>query len=953
MNPKVAYRSASVLFVLSGATSLVYQVIWFKRFSHVWGNSSLAMAAVIASFLLGLGLGAGVVGPLADRVRRPLFWYGLSEIGIALWALVLPAVIRIVSSAAAPAEELLQARPLLLSLVRCSMTVVILGPACFLMGGTLPLIVRQFAWLASIQTRVVGWFYALNTLGGALGCYVAGFHLLSSAGLHRTNLFAAGVNLAVGLLAVAVSRTVLVEAPSPDQGQDPKSAGALTLETVPPVVRLCAFLAGFSALVLEVVWTRQLALVLGSSTYAFTAMLAVFLLGIAAGSLIIDGVLRRMGSPVGVLASVIALTVVGTALGQYLLPSLAALAGAAMEVRVSQVWNATLCLWTSAAVQFLPSLGMGMLFPLVVHLAGTSPETAGRRVGNVYAYSTAGTIVGSIGASLLMMPSLGLANSVRIALFAYALLAVLLGQPRGRRSLAWPAALTALVFVVSVQPFWSLDPRILNSGLYLYGYRGPQALSDESRVLHYGEGSACNVLVAQDEHGHRSLRVNGKVDASDRSDMRMQLGLAYIPRFLHPDARSVLVIGYGSGCTSGASLLFPDTTVTCCEIEPEVVAAGQHFSHVNHEPWASPGFSVVIDDGRSFLQSSKEEYDLILSEPSNPWIAGVSNLFTREFYEAARRRLRPGGMLAQWIQVYSFSVEDYALVVRTLLGSFEHCLLCRVSDGDTILLASADPFGVTGESLDRSTALVAASERIEADLKRYFEDADVRSIVLRSLVADEKGLRATALADGRSAINTDENMRLEFDAPRSLFGVQSGEREIMRGVLGLYDADLLASRLSLWRCSTAQLPALRGLVELMLGLELEERAREIVRIGLSIGSEEPYFLAQDLRLSRAVAGDDLKDAVRKVVTGSRTEAARLGVALWKEKDYRRAIEVFTVLSEAFPDSATLWANLAVNHRDLGDEEGALEALRKALELDPFNAFVEESRKSIDPASREE
>src|SRR6185295_17020180 len=239
-------------------------------------------------------------------------------------------------------------------------------------------------------------------------------------------------------------------------------------------------------------------------------------------------------------------------------------------------------------------------------------------------------------------------------------------------------------------------------------------------VLYYKEGAACNVIVT--EHFiDRALAVNGKVDATSQGDMDMQLGIAYLPRFLRPEAKNVLVIGYGSGTTSGASLLFPGTKVTCCEIEPAVYGASDEFSRVNHQPDKNPNFKILFDDGRSHLQGTRDHYDLILSEPSNPWLAGVASLFTTEFYALCREKLGGRGVLGQWIQLYSFSDAEYALVIRTATSSFKYAALLRISSSDTVLLCSDAPILPDRATIDASQELLEALPAVRADLKQHLD----------------------------------------------------------------------------------------------------------------------------------------------------------------------------------------------------------------------------------------
>ena len=337
-------------------------------------------------------------------------------------------------------------------------------------------------------------------------------------------------------------------------------------------------------------------------------------------------------------------------------------------------------------------------------------------------------------------------------------------------------------------------------GAYIYGdpalVYGDQELESTITPLFFREGASSNVLVTTDHSQALRLRVNGKVDASNGPDMVTQLGLAYFPRIFKHDAKEVLVIGFGSGCTPGASLLFEGTHVTCCELEPAVYAASETFAEYNHRPqeksrsWmkarnvelpeeerlstqeieVKARFSIIFGDGRSAIQGASGKYDLIISEPSNPWLAGVSNLFTREFFRAVREHLSDDGVLAQWIQTYSFTVADYAMIVRTVRSEFPHAGVILLANGlDTILLASSRPLLPKADAVAALQSHVDKSPEIRADLVQWFGKASLRQLLAQNYRIGQEQLQALVDRDPSRILNTDLDLRLEFDAPVYLF----------------------------------------------------------------------------------------------------------------------------------------------------------------------------------------
>lgn len=937
--PNGLLQVASILFFLSGATGLAYQVIWFKRFSYVWGNSSLAMAAVVASFLFGLGVGAYAVGRFADRVRAPLLWYGLFEGLIGLLALGIPLEIQWLVDLGSGFYVHLHDKPVLHSFARFGLTFLVLGPPCILMGGTLPLLVKQFTPMGATLRRATGWLYGINTLGAAVGCYTTGFHLIPTAGLYWTNWGIVILNLAIATVAVLAARQAAAPALSRQEVSPSRQESALEPSTLKGpslgVLYLCATLTGCGALVLEMVWARQLALILGGSTYAFTAMLLLVLVGIGAGSVIFHLARERLAASPFSAPLVIAGLAASTAVGKLLIPDVTGVVGAIGPLRAVQSRNAAVCVSASAVLELLPAVGMGLLFPLLVHLTRKGHREAGRAVGGIYAFNTFGSIIGAAATSVVAIPLLGTAGSLALALVLYLLALILLAPPLRSWRASFVFFLACLVtgsavFIGRHED----DPRVTNRGSYLYG---PTTSADlEAEVLLFREGSSCNVLVTRLGPAV-SLRVNGKVDASNFGDMKMQVGSAYVPLFLAPEAREVLVIGFGSGSTAGAALLLPEVRVTCCEIEPAVVAASRHFHEVNHKPEESPRFTVVHDDGRSYIQGMDRRFDLIISEPSNPWMAGLSNLYSREYYEIVRQRLTPGGILAQWIQTYAFSPADYALVVRTVLSVFPDASFVRISEGDTLLLASGGALTPTVEVVEKAQEFVDSLPEVREDLEKYFAMTDVRSILLTHLLLDIEGLRRLVARDSAETVNTDINLRLEFDAPLHLFRRTGSSDLIMSEIQAAGSATLFTRTAATLGCTSKHADAFHKLAFLYDKDRHPDLVGELIAAGLRLDPEYPELLADRLIVSPPEESEDLEAQVRSLAGISVREANRVAMAYLREEKHERARTALEVMASLAPGSVTTWTNLARAYDALEDAEKAEEAVEKALSLDPFDS----------------
>jgi spermidine synthase len=465
-------------------------------------------------------------------------------------------------------------------------------------------------------------------------------------------------------------------------------------------------------------------------------------------------------------------------------------------------------------------------------------------------------------------------------------------------------------------------------------------------AVYFKEGASCNVLVLEGKEPRTpsrtsadklvNVRVNGKIDASTSEDMVMQLGIAYMPRFLRPNAKDVLVIGMGSGTTVGASALFPHTNVTACEIEPAIVEATKFFVPYNHAPLDNPSVSVVLDDGRSYMQSSPRRFDLVLSEPSNPWIVGASNLFTRNFYLSVANHLQRGGVFAQWLQIYSFSAQEYALVARTVTGVFPHCVFVRVNAYDTMILASFDTLLPNAQGMDAAQKLVDDDEAVHADLMRWYGTADIRSVLLERMLLDERGLQRFLASIGGDTINTDSNLRLEFDAARRLFHAR-GNPAVETNTLLLRAMDVTWQRdlFARWGCDARHLGALRGIKTLLFQHSVVPQGRAIVDLALAYEPDDPELIADSLLFGVELSKEDFATEAARVVELSPREAYRLARSLGQLGQKFAVPVVLEKLVDKLPNSATAWTALGLSYRAIDKPDDAQRALDKARALDPL------------------
>lgn len=771
-----------LLFFISGAAGLIYELVWMRELIFVFGGTTYAITTVLVAFMGGLGLGSFVAGRLSHRLRRPGVAYGVLEIIIGLYALAVSFLFAIGEPLYRALYPMVAEAPLLLTLARFVLSTLVLIIPTTCMGATLPVLVRYVTHTAGRLGRSVGTLYGVNTLGAVAGVAAAGFVLMPTLGLTHTTWLAAGGNLVIGLLALVLLRR-RVEAPASSAMPDASTAmppAPMTLANVDEIstvarraVLIGYAISGFAAMAYQIAWTRALILSIGSSTYSFTCILAAFILGLATGSLAMARFADRWRNPVAVLGwlelaiGIVAMLIVPIHERVPLLVH-------ALVSNYAQEYDALLLVefLLVMAVTFVPTFLMGALFPLVIRALARRGEEAPAVTGRVYAVNTLGTIAGSFltGFVLIRSDVLGVQASIILACLLNGLVGVALvtlSQPL-RGELPWgrmgPAAAALLVIPAVAFQAGRWDASVLTSAPFLE--RGSFAeFLRHRRVHYYAEGVDMTVAVTYQE-GHEdsiTLTVNGKPDASTLlMDMITQLNLGHIPGMLVPEGRSACVIGLGSGMTLSALSRYPSyETLDCVEISEEVIEADRYFAPYNyHVLTQDPRVRLIRADGRNHLLLTDQRYDVIVSEPSNPWISGVANLFTREFFTLCDERLTEDGVLAIWLHGYMMSVDGFRMVVRTLYEVFPEVSIWELWDTDYLLVARRKPL-----ALD-ATAFIERFRQPTVITDLYRVGISHPGHMLGRYITSGETLRRWV--DG-APVHTDDNALLEFQAPRYMY----------------------------------------------------------------------------------------------------------------------------------------------------------------------------------------
>lgn len=762
----------------------------------VFGATTLAISAVLAAFMGGLALGSALAARFAPRIVRPVRAYALIEIAVGLYALLVPLLFRGIDLIYVEAWQYLHPGFFAFAFSRFILATTVLVIPTALMGATLPVLVAALQRSVGRGASAIARLYMWNLIGAIGGAIAAGFFLLPFFGVRVTIWIAALTNLVIGLAAflidsqTAESREHSFSPVKSDEGvgaEVPMNFGSAKFWL------FCAFTSGFMTLSMQVVWSRVLAMVIGSSTYAFSIVLALFLVGLALGASIVSARknpdTRALRRAVLVIELLTAFTLFLSLRITSATPNL--LISTAFRLGINS-WMGLLALQVAVAALLilLPAILMGMVMPLVLMWAGSKrgretgeaglahSRSTVRLVGQSYALNTFGAIAGSIITAFLLVPG----TSTRFTIFCVAALGIIVAgisyEPRSSTSDRGLArSLTAGVAAALILAMFVVWPRLnlnaLSTGAYdsyvrvLAKSRGgvPESTQDDRpedhKLLMYEEGRTATVSVRRD-WGITSMAVNGRTNGSDADDMATQVVLGQLGVLSASHLNSALLVGFATGVTAGSVLQSPIESVVCVEIEPAAVASSRFFEHVNNRPLSDPRLHLVIDDARTYLRVNPAAYDLIISEPSHPWVPGVANLFTREFFTLGKERLRDDGVFLQWVQIYQLSGESLRSVLATFHEVYPHVAVFRVLGAakgkDLILIGSRTPLTLerVGERM--------SNPRIAAELSRVgIKSADD---VRAWFVCDESQL-GPAVAG--AVINTDDNMHVETVAPREAF----------------------------------------------------------------------------------------------------------------------------------------------------------------------------------------
>jgi predicted membrane-bound spermidine synthase/tetratricopeptide (TPR) repeat protein len=763
-NKKTAWLFLIILFLFfgSGATGLLYQVVWTRKLALLSGVTAYSLSTTLSIFFLGLGIGSIWGGRLADRTNRPLFLYGVFEFIIGLWAI---AFIFAMSGGESVFVAILKSIDSTRSvdiLLRALLATIMLIVPVTLMGATLPLLARFVLQSPATRGLRIGSLYSLNTFGAIAGCLLAGFYLIPDFGYTRATWAAAIVNFAIGAIALVLARRVTENTDQPVVEKDTPNVHEEAVSKNTLMLVFAAFaISGFCTLSLEVVWTRLLILIFRGTTYAFTTMLASMLTGIAVGSMVAAWRIDRMKHRVSMFG-VIQLLIAGACFAMlYVFPMVPGWLDAAV-VDTGSDWSklAFKKFAYSFSVLLVPTFLLGMSFPFAVTIATTNPERPGRHIGLLYGVNTFGGVIGAIVGGFVLLPELGAHKSVVLVSFVLALTGIVLIMSdstanvgrKTRRLVVSGALVVGAWFLVPDDVSYLLNKAFIEKAGH--------------KIIHFSEGVEGTVVVSgpKDEtHGKdRALWINKmQATATVEKGVKMNRFQAVLPLMFGRELDQALFMCFGSGITAGTLALSGFDQIDAVEISQDVLDAATYFSDDNFDVLKNPRLNRVVDDGRNYLLTTDKKYDLITFEPMPLSQTGVSTFYTREYYQLCKDHLTEQGLVSQWIPLHNgLTVDILRDLVKTYIDVFP-VVTCWFVNDDLFLIAST-----TQQEIDHDffTQRLKENPALKDSLEKVYLRDEIEFYA--SHLMDRSGLQEFA-REGK--IMTDDHPWAEFLAPKLIY----------------------------------------------------------------------------------------------------------------------------------------------------------------------------------------
>ena len=929
------------LFFCSGATALIYEVVWSKYLSQMFGSTIYAQTVVLAVFMGGLALGNRWFGAKSDQLLRPIRTYGFVELAIGLYAFFFPNLFAAADKIFVRVGSAVLEHSLILLAIKGALSLLLLLVPTILMGGTLPLLAAFLQRTSLDAGRRSARFYSVNSLGAVFGSAVAGFYLVQNWGMVASLQLSALVNLGIAGTAILLSRSLEQQAGSLPQSADKSdsSANDAALKWASVLVAL----TGGISMGLEVLASRSMALLFGSSLQSFAIVLISFILGIGLGSAAIASPRLRNWNSTKAVTILLMAAALWIGLLVFRIESWVeiyrVLRSGLARSTTGYVFYQMLAAALAMIVLGLPAAMIGAVLPLLIRSASERATRLGEQVGRLLTWNTIGAVIGVLLTGFVIMPRLGLRNAFLFLAFGLTLAGAIAAwrqqMPRLRNcSGAVGALLVTFMFIGNEG--WR---HVMSSGVFRARETevNPNMLrlrKEHIKIYFYEDAPDATVDIEQGDGigapADLGLRLNGKTDASSRGDLCTQLLVGHIPMAARPDAKDVFILGLGSGITGGAVLGHPIEHLTIAENCEPVIRAAKYFESLNRGVLTNPLAKIWTEDARTILKLSPKKYDVIITQPSNPWMAGVGSVFSREYYELGASRLKESGVMAQWFHVYDMHDGIVNLVLRTFGSVFPNMEIWDSGSGDLILLGSLKPWA-------SDPAVYARLFERQAP-RKDFELVGIKSP--EALWARQLASQRTAFAiSAPGPIQSDLFPILEYEAPRAFY-------------IGAKATDLARFDERTWQSELAPIEkqgTLRSLDDKLLQpvfanystINEELRSHLLWRFHGGLGSAPEYrptwpcvFKPSNPETAGTEKSSDVGDEVKKLLAAT-LDIQNGGAARMQGID--AIISLLRSYSPTSDWSVPHYAGLAVKASiALGDFDRAKKGLSAALQLVPDN-----------------
>lgn len=909
-----------LLFFLSGATGLVYEIMWNRKLTLIFGTTVYAVTTILTVFFTGLALGAYLIGRYVDRSRNPLYLYIALELAIGLFGVCSPLLFKVIEDIYALIYPFIGNGLVQLTTLRFVLSFLGLLIPTTLLGATLPVLVKLIVRSDKGVAANAGRLYAVNSVGAALGTLLATTALIPLFGVNGSLYLAGAINIGIAVAAWLLFNGLI------KPSSEPARAPTYTHSGIAKYLIVIFGAVGFISMAYQVAWFRLLVQITGTSVYSFGLVLSVFIVGIGFGSAIATRFLPRIRSAVMALVLVefiaSAYTLLGIshfdqlpALYVNLFQGLANVAGETIDPFIFALISKAA---VAALVFLVPTLMFGAAFPLVAAVYAQRAAGSGRDVGIVYAVNTVGGVFGSFFGGFVLLPLLGtqmtiLAMSV-CALLVTVAIAIPLTQGLTRPAVSIGSAGLILVAVVLYSPW---NPLLIDAGPYFLSYRNAQAMIEQQMQKHlhyYREGINVNVSVTGTPNSPDTITINGKPMATTLlTDVANQYLLGHLPMLLHPDPQDSMVIGLGAGMTFGA-LVRHGKAADVIEISPEIVEGTRKFAKFNRSVLDQPNANVIFDDGRNYLMTTQKKYDVITEDPLDPFFMGSGYLYDIEHFQNARRSLKPGGVMCQYLPLYQLGLEESRIIMKTFSEVFPYVTVWFAFN-DILLIGTEEPLRV---DYDRLRQRIQQPE-IAQDLKEIGIDNEFD--FLANYLFDQS--RIAEIGEGLPT-NTDDYPIIEFLAPRSILRQTPNENLVYYLNFRAPEADDLIDVRNMPKARADQIRTRYA--------QYREARWHVMRAHLgTLGEDIPWVREAYAAARRAspypIATNYLAWLHRRAAYHA-TEAKRIPIAL---REYQRSLQLQPDhLATLYQAGGLLW--------EVGRHKQAIEVFKRSVELDNDQTF---------------